>query len=104
MRISMQGQAAGSRPLSYSNELSHAIAKIRLRGRVVDVGFEDFLESYVRRLTLDLKIDDRDGDLFSFLVSGKPELIDMLLTVCWLGPHQALVDDIQADFLVSETE
>lgn len=74
------------------------MARVNLHGRVVGVGFEDFLESYVRRLSLDVKIDRLDGPLFTFVVSGKPELIDMLLTVCWLGPGQALVDDVNADF------
>lgn len=75
------------------------MARVSLHGRVVGVGFEDFLESYVRRLGLDVKIDRPEGPLFSFVVSGKPELIDMLLTVCWLGPGQALVDNLDADFL-----
>lgn len=75
------------------------MARVNVRGRVADVGFEDFIESYARRLKLDVTIDRPDGDLLAFVVAGKPELIDMLLTVCWLGPRRALVDDIETVFL-----
>lgn len=100
MRVSMQGQEVGPRPLIYSDSVPLTEAHVCLHGRVVDVGFEDFLSAYYTRLGLNLRIDHASGDRLQFDVSGKPELVDMLLTVCWLGPSAAMVNEVKVDFVL----
>ena len=100
MRVSMQGQEAGPRPLIYSGSLPRALAHVSLRGRVVGVGFEEFLSVYHERLGLELNIEHATGYQLRFDVAGKPELVDMLLTVCWLGPSDAMVEAVEADFVL----
>lgn len=98
MRVALQGEAPRARPLIYSDDSSYIQARVVLHGQVVDVGFDDFLAIYVKRLSLKFELGATEDNRLSFVVSGKPELVDMLITVCWLGPDQALVIDLKADY------
>lgn len=100
MRVSMQGQEVGARPLIFSDATPYAEAHVSLHGRVVGVGFEEFLFAYDERLGLNLRILQVTANSLEFSISGKPELLDMLFTVCWLGPGEAMVDDVATRFVL----
>lgn len=67
---------------------------VSIRGKVIGVGFDDFLDYYLHRLNLETLSVDFHGDRISVVVRGHEDLVDMLSMACWLGPSAALVDDV----------
>ena len=67
---------------------------IAFRGRFAVAAFTDFIEHRARRLDLALRLTHADPKLFTAVVSGEPDLIDMFEMACSLGPLDCLVDDV----------
>lgn len=74
--------------------MQNVINRVSIMGVIEDVGFEDFIEFYVKRLNLAKAAMTSRKNCIELDLQGPPELVDMLVIACWLGPPRAAVNDV----------
>ncbi|MBN9602056.1 MAG: acylphosphatase [Afipia felis] len=74
--------------------MQNVINRVCIAGDVKNVDFEAFLEFYVKRLDLRRVAIASREDCIEIDLQGPPELVDMLIIACWLGPPRAAVSDV----------
>jgi acylphosphatase len=79
------------------SENEMAGSRFRFHGRVRKVGFAGFVVDRARRLDLTGWVREAEDGSVECVAQGPVDLLDAMEQACWLGPIEALVDDIERE-------
>lgn len=71
---------------------------LRISGTVQGVGYRAWAEERARALKLSGWVRNRRDGSVEALVSGEPEAVEEMMSLCWQGPRAAAVERVESEF------
>ncbi|MFH0898435.1 MAG: acylphosphatase [bacterium] len=76
--------------------------KIKIIGKIHDVGYREFVQKQAQRLHIEGTIQNLSDESIIILASGQADHLDQFIDLLYKGPTKSKIQDVQVEPLLTE--